>query len=76
MRFGKGCGLNPKHIQSFNSKKVSEHFEQLAQTVKEFEIPLENIYNWNEKGVQLGGGFRTISYLGGCYTLCNPVLEL
>lgn len=53
---GKGHGLDPKHEQAFNLTTVTNHFIQLKNVVDSFGIPLSNIYNWDEKGLQLGGG--------------------
>ncbi|KAF8592321.1 hypothetical protein K439DRAFT_1643828 [Ramaria rubella] len=34
---------------------VKDHFKQLAAVIKEYCVPPSNIYNWDEKGIQLGG---------------------
>ncbi|KAF8583703.1 hypothetical protein K439DRAFT_1348112 [Ramaria rubella] len=51
----KGHGLNPQHAQAFNPTTVKDHFAQLTQVIAEYHIPPENLYNWDEKGIQLGG---------------------
>ena len=58
---GKGHGLDPKHTQSFNSTTVANHFIQLAQVIKEYAIPPQTVYNWNKKGIQLGGSHKGIN---------------
>ncbi|KAF8583755.1 hypothetical protein K439DRAFT_1347843 [Ramaria rubella] len=52
----KGQGLDLKHAQVFNPTMVGDHFKQLVEMIQEFDVPLENVYNWDEKGIQLGGG--------------------
>jgi hypothetical protein len=49
-------GLDPKRAQNFNPTVVSNHFTKLGKLIQEKDIPWENIYNMDEKGIQLGGG--------------------
>lgn len=35
---------------------VKNHFQKLSKLIQENDIPWENIYNMDEKGIQLGGG--------------------
>ena len=56
----RACGLNPKHAQAFNEAIVTHHFELLKSLIVGQSIPLENIYNEDEKGIQLGGGRKNI----------------
>ena len=51
----KGHGLNPQHVQGFNKPVVDHHFEELEKLIVTQGIPPENIYNEDEKGIQLGG---------------------
>ena len=53
---GKPSGLDPKQAQAFNQPTVKRHFELLEAIIKKHEVPPENIYNMDEKGVQRGGG--------------------
>ena len=53
---GKPSGLDPKRAQAFNKPTIKRHFKLLKAIVKKYEIPPENIYNMDEKGVQRGGG--------------------
>src|SRR6266481_1865426 len=53
-------GLDPKHVQSFNKHAVKGHLEFLKSLIIEKQIPLENIYNEDEKGIQLGGGRKNL----------------
>src|SRR6266481_2967586 len=55
----KGRGLDPQHVQGFNKPVVDRHFEELQKLIVMQGIPPENIYNEDEKGIQLGGGGRT-----------------
>jgi hypothetical protein len=43
----------------FNYTVVKEHFERLDAVFKEHGIPWENVYNMDEKGIQLGGGRKS-----------------
>jgi len=52
----KGSGLDPKRAQAFNYAEVKVYFEKLMKVIQENNIPWENIYNMDEKGIQLGGG--------------------
>ena len=56
IKLGKPSGLDPKRAQAFNKATVERHFILLESIIKENEIPPENIYNMDEKGVQRGGG--------------------
>lgn len=49
-------GLDPKRAQAFNLATVDHHFELLRAFLQEHQIPWENVYNMDEKGIQLGGG--------------------
>jgi len=55
----RGLRLDPKHAQSFNEHAVKGHFKFLKSLIIKKQIPPENIYNEDEKGIQLGGGGRT-----------------
>lgn len=55
---GKPSGLDPKRAQSFNEESVRHHFEELKEKLTMLGIPIENIYNMDEKGCQRGGGRR------------------
>ena len=50
------CGLDLKHAKAFNRPVVNCYFDELTNLVKSFNIPIENIYNMDEKGCQRGGG--------------------
>ncbi|CAK5284738.1 unnamed protein product, partial [Mycena citricolor] len=43
----------------FNQPVVDRYFDVLAGTLDEHEIPVENIYNMDEKGCQRGGGKKS-----------------
>ncbi|EGN93341.1 hypothetical protein SERLA73DRAFT_64001, partial [Serpula lacrymans var. lacrymans S7.3] len=44
---------------AFNRNIVQDFFEKLDKVLKENEIPWENVYNMDEKGIQLGGGRKS-----------------
>ncbi len=52
----KPSGLDPKRAQAFNRPVVGRHFDLLIQVIQKFNIPIENVYNMDEKGCQRGGG--------------------
>jgi Tc5 transposase-like DNA-binding protein len=56
---GKPLGLDPKCAQAFNRPTVTHHLELLEVIIKKHNIPVENIYNMDEKGVQHGGGHKS-----------------
>jgi hypothetical protein len=56
IKLSKPSGLDPKRAWSFNKKSVEGHFNLLESIIRNYEIPTENIYNMDEKGVQRGGG--------------------
>ena len=47
-------------MRAFNEKAVTRHFELLESLIVGQSIPLENIYNEDEKGIQLGGGRKNL----------------
>lgn len=56
IQLGRPSGLDPKRGQAFNRPVVGRHFNLLLQIVRKHNIPIENIYNMDEKGCQRGGG--------------------
>ncbi|KIJ52933.1 hypothetical protein M422DRAFT_94762, partial [Sphaerobolus stellatus SS14] len=56
-----GRGLDPKRAQAFNRQTVYKYFDELEETMLKYKIPIENVYNFDEKGVQLGGGRKNCS---------------
>ena len=52
--------LDPNWAQAFNPLVVKCHFNQLKSLIIELGIPPENIYNEDEKGIQLGGGRKNL----------------
>jgi hypothetical protein len=53
---GRPKGLDPKRARAFNFATVDHHFKLLKEYLDKHEIPWENVYNMDEKGIQLGGG--------------------
>jgi hypothetical protein len=49
-------GLDPKCAQNFNRSVVKCHFQLLGDFLNTHNIPWENVYNMDKKGIQLGGG--------------------
>jgi hypothetical protein len=56
---GKPSSLDPKRVQAFNCPTITCHFDLLEAIIEKYDIPTENIYNMDEKGVQWGGGRKT-----------------
>ena len=48
--------LEQCHANNVNHPTIYKFFDILEELVKEFNIPIENIYNMDEKGIQLGVG--------------------
>jgi hypothetical protein len=53
---GRPSGLDPKRARAFNYTTVDRHFEQLQDMFDGKRIPLKNLHNFDEIGIQLGGG--------------------
>ena len=53
-------GLDPQCVQAFNEAIVTHHFKLLKLLIVRQRISLENIYNEDEKGIQLGGGRKNL----------------
>ena len=68
-------GLDVVCTQNFNPAIVSQHFQVLGDFLDKYGIPLENVYNMDEKGIQLGGGqkswWHSISICSGPAKLCE-----
>lgn len=56
LTFKKASGLDPKRAKNFNRATVEEHLRSFKEMLEKFGIPWENVYNMDEKGIQLGGG--------------------
>jgi hypothetical protein len=56
----KGIKLNPKRAKHFNETVTSDYFDKLESLHACFSggIPPKYIWNMNEKGIQLGGGWK------------------
>ncbi|THU88385.1 hypothetical protein K435DRAFT_679980 [Dendrothele bispora CBS 962.96] len=54
LKTGRGVGLDPKRVKAFNFTTVDHHFNLLEKLLEEHGIPWENVYNMDEKGIQLG----------------------
>ncbi|KAF8592788.1 hypothetical protein K439DRAFT_1274546, partial [Ramaria rubella] len=80
---GKAQGLDPKRVTVFNETVVSRHFDLLGETLTKYDVPPENIYNEDEKGLQLGGGRKNLNRqfifetgVKQCYIICLDLLTL
>ena len=51
--------LESCRARCLNRALISEYFDILEQLITDYDIPPENIYNMDEKGIQLGIGGRT-----------------
>ena len=60
MHVTKACGLDAKHALAFNVTMVKNYFMLLAQTITTHNIKLENLYNVDEKGLQLSEGRKNL----------------
>ena len=54
-------GLEKCRAGALNPAAVADFYEMLGDITKEYNIPEENIYNMDEKGVQLGVGGRVLA---------------
>ena len=52
IQLGRPSGLDPKRGQAFNRSVVGHHFDLLLQIIQKYDIPVENMYNMDEKGCQ------------------------
>lgn len=50
IKLGKPSGLDPKRAQAFNRPVVGRYFKQLDDLVEKYDVPMENLYNMDEKG--------------------------
>ena len=55
IKLGNPSGLDPKCAQAFNQPVVGRYFKQLDDLVKKYDIPMEHLYNMDEKGVNEKG---------------------
>ncbi|GBE87152.1 hypothetical protein SCP_1003990 [Sparassis crispa] len=53
---GRPADLDPKRASAFNYTTVNHHFEELQKTIDLYDIPPCNMFNFDEIGIQLGGG--------------------
>ena len=56
LKGSRGCGLDPKQAQAFNYTTVHTYFTLVKATIDKHKIPWQNVYNMDEKGIQMGGG--------------------
>ncbi|KAF8685424.1 DDE superfamily endonuclease [Rhizoctonia solani] len=51
--------LDPKRASGFNCPTVETYFKMIIELMEDYNIPIEHIYNMDEKGLQIGGGRAT-----------------
>lgn len=54
-------GLEQCRAQALNPTAVASFYEILDEVVEKYSIPQENIYNMDEKGIQLGVGKKVLA---------------
>lgn len=54
-------GLEKCRAQSLNHAAVTDFYKTTQEAIKKYNIPEENIYNMDEKGIQLGVGARVLA---------------
>ncbi|KAK0439268.1 uncharacterized protein EV420DRAFT_1241725, partial [Desarmillaria tabescens] len=52
--------LESCHTECLNHPMMNHYYDKLETIMKEFDIPQENVYNMDEKGIQMGIGKRTM----------------
>ena len=55
--------LEKCHAASLNPTLVNEYFDLLEETIMTYNIPPKNIYNMDEKGIQLGMGQKVKAFV-------------
>jgi hypothetical protein len=56
---GRPVRLDPKHAKHFNETVINDYFDKLEEFYAHYGgIPLEHIWNMDEKGIQMGGGWK------------------
>lgn len=56
LRTSRSGGLDPKRAQNFNRTSTQQHFDELRAIIESLHLTVHDIYNMDEKGIQLGGG--------------------
>jgi hypothetical protein len=55
-------GLEKCRAKGLNPTAVKEYFNVLTELINKYNIPVENIYNTDEKGIQLGVGKKVLAF--------------
>jgi hypothetical protein len=58
LKMKKTTGLEKAQAKALNQFTVNEFFDMLIEVIKEYNILPRNLYNMDEKGIQLGIGAR------------------
>ena len=58
LKMKKTTGLEKARAKALNRSAVDEFFNMLTDVIKEYDILPKNLYNMDEKGIQLGIGVR------------------
>ncbi|TFK45500.1 hypothetical protein OE88DRAFT_1633131, partial [Heliocybe sulcata] len=56
LKFCGTTGLDPKRAQAFNPTNIADHFDKLGNARARYRYKIWNIYNFDETGMQIGGG--------------------
>ena len=59
-----------------NPTLVQEYFDILTELITTYQIPPENIYNMDEKGVQLGVGKHVLAFVDHDQATLNQVCSV
>jgi hypothetical protein len=63
LKMKKTTGLKKACAKALNRHAVNEFFDMLMEVIEEYGILPENLYNMNEKGLQLGIGARATAMI-------------
>jgi len=74
LKMKKTIGLEKACAKALNQFAVNEFFDMLTNIIEEYEITPGNIYNMDEKGIQLGIG--AMSYSGSVSIVFNIVFRI
>ncbi|KAF5382509.1 hypothetical protein D9615_003065 [Tricholomella constricta] len=56
LKFCGASGLDPKRAQAFNPHCIADQFQKLSAGMRTYQYKVHNIYNFDETGMQVGGG--------------------
>jgi hypothetical protein len=56
LKFCGASGLDPKRAKAFNPQCIAKQFKELGAAFERYNYKIWNIYNFDETGMQTGGG--------------------